>query len=195
MSIESEGEKLDLSDDMLIQEIRDGQKDSFDTLMQRHQERVYHIAYSFAKSVENAMDISQNVFLKIYENLGKFRGDSQFKTWMMRITYNESQNWVKKNQKILPHQDIEAVAESSPSSVTHEDEHLISENKTVLLRCLYDLNTKYRLAVILRYYEGFSIKEIAETLKCSQGVVKNMLFRSLQKLKTKLKSIDFGESQ
>jgi len=61
----------------------------------------------------------------------------------------------------------------------------------LLLRCLYDLNTKYRLAVVLRYFENYSIREIAATLKCSEGVVKNMLFRSLQKLKSMIKIDEF----
>jgi RNA polymerase sigma-70 factor (ECF subfamily) len=180
---------------MLVQEIQNGNQEAFDKLMQNHQHKVYHIAYGFAKSKEGALDISQNVFLKTYENLDRFRGDAQFKTWLLRITYNESHNWIKKNRKHTMFENFDTSNEETASSITHEDEYLISENRTLLLRSLYELNTKYRLAVILRYFENYPIKDIAEILKCSEGVVKNMLFRSLQKLKKILLSEDFGEKK
>ncbi len=139
------------------------------------------------------MDISQNVFLKIYENLGQFRGDSQFKTWLTRISYNEGRNWIKKNQKNLSAEDLEIIAGTIESESNQEDDLLARENKARLLRCLYGLNTKYRLAVILRYFEDYSINDIANTLNCSEGVVKNMLFRSIQKLRVHLNMQTSGE--
>ena len=80
----------------------------------------------------------------------------------------------------------------NPGQVGNDDEAMAQENKTVLLRSLYELNTRYRLAVVLRYFENYSIREIASALSCSEGVVKNMLFRSLQKLKIYLKANEFG---
>jgi len=181
------------TDDMLIDEIKNGDQASYDDLMQRYQNHVYHIAYSFTRSQDDAMDLSQTIFLKAYENLTKFRHESQFKTWLMRITYNEGQNWIRKNKKKTLHDKIEVLeTESAQSHPTQEDDFLASENRILLLRCLYDLNTKYRLAVVLKYFENYSIKEIADTLNCSEGVVKNMLFRSLQKLRSKLISRDNG---
>jgi RNA polymerase sigma-70 factor (ECF subfamily) len=179
---------------MLIKEIKDGQLDSYDELMKRHQQNVYHIAYSFAKSDQGAMDITQNIFLKAYENIGRFREESQFKTWLTRISYNEGQNWIRKNKKHLVQEDLNNHLNEASSPVTQEDEFLASENKTILLRSLYELNTKYRLAIILRYFENYSIRDIAETLNCSEGVVKNMLYRSLQKLKKNLTMTEFGEN-
>ncbi len=183
------------TDEMLIEEIRDGDKKSFDELMQKYQQQVYHIAYSYTKTSAGAMDITQNIFIKIYENLSKFRGESQFNTWLMRISYNESQNWVKKNRKHMVVENFDDNSDQDPEAITQEDEYLASENRTLLLRSLYDLNTKYRLAVILRYFENYSIMDIAGALDCSEGVVKNMLFRSLEKLRSKLNLTDFGENQ
>ncbi len=181
------------TDDMLIDEIKNGQQASYDELMQRHQSHVYNIAYNFTRSSDDAMDLSQTIFLKAYENLGKFRRESQFKTWLMRITYNEGQNWLRKNKKNVLHEDIDTSNDGSFSiSPSQEDEFLASENKALLIRCLYELNTKYRLAVILKYFENYSIKEISETLNCSEGVVKNMLFRSLQKLRSEIGSRNNG---
>ena len=183
------------TDEMLVEEIRDGNQKSFDELMQKYQQQVYHIAFSYAKTSAGAMDITQNIFLKIYENLARFRGDSRFKTWLMRISYNESQNWIKKNRKHMVLEDINEQAGYTSSPVNQEDEYLAIENRTLLLKSLYDLNTKYRLAVVLRYFENYSIVEIAEILDCSEGVVKNMLFRSLKKLRSIANLTDFGENK
>ena len=179
---------------MLVKDIKDGQLESYDELMQRHQKNVYRIAFSFARSEQGAMDISQNIFLKAYENINRFREESQFKTWLTRISYNEGQNWIRKNNKYLKNVDVESHLDKSASAVTQEDEYLALENKTILLRSLYGLNTKYRLAIILRYFENYSIQDIAETLNCSEGVVKNMLHRSLQKLKKLLSVTGVGEN-
>jgi len=179
---------------MLIKEIKNGQLESYDELMQRHQQKVYHIAYSFARSEQEAMDITQNIFLKAYENIGLFREESQFKTWLTRISYNEGQNWMRKNKRHLIDQRINSHTTEATSPITQEDEYLATENKTILLRSLYELNTKYRLAVILRYFEDSSIRDIAVTLNCSEGVVKNMLYRSLQKLKKYLLMTEFEEN-
>jgi len=178
---------------MLITEIKEGQLQSYDELMQRHQQRVYHIAYSFTKSEQEALDITQNIFLKAYENLDRFREESQFKTWLTRISLNEGHNWIKKNKKHLMHDKINGHINEVTSPVTQEDEYLALENRTILLRSLFELNTKYRLAIVLRYFEDYSIHDIAQTLNCSEGVVKNMLYRSLQKLKNYLGKTEFGE--
>lgn len=181
------------SDDMLVDEIKNGNTASYDELMQKHQSHVYHIAYSFTRSSDDAMDLLQTVFLKAYENMKKFRRESQFKTWLMRITYNEGQNLIRKNKKKVLLEELDSPnIVSAGLSPSQEDEYLASENKALLLRCLYELNTKYRLAVVMRYFENYSIREIANTLSCSEGVVKNMLFRSLQKLRSKLKPIYDG---
>ena len=177
----------------LIQEIRNGSQEAFDHLMQNHQEQVFRVAFGFTKNSETAMDITQNIFLKVYQNLNQFQAKSQFKTWLMRIAFNESFNWVKKYQKYQTQEDMEQTTNETQSSVPQEEEYLVNENRTLLLRSLYELNTKHRLAVILRYFEDYSIKDIAKILKCSEGVVKNILFRSLRKLKDNLGILESGE--
>ncbi|MCK5034033.1 MAG: sigma-70 family RNA polymerase sigma factor, partial [Calditrichia bacterium] len=112
--------------------------------------------------------------------------------WIGKVAYNESVNWSKKNKKFLYQDDTDDKKNEIHIDYNPEDQMLVSENKALLLRCLFELNTKYRLAVILRYFENMSIKEIAVSLNCSEGVVKNMLFRSIQKLKTILPSLQDG---
>lgn len=181
------------TDDMLVAEIKDGSLDAFDLLMKKYEEEVYRVAYGFARDTDSALDISQNVFIKVFENLNSFKGSSAFKTWLIRIAWNESMNWIKRNKRHQMHQELEATQISAVHKPDAEVE--FTEDKVMLLRSLYDLNTRYRLAVVLRYFENYSLRDIGAILNCSEGVVKNMLFRSLQKMKQTLKTSEIGEIQ
>jgi len=169
----------------LIREITSGNLSSFNALMQKYERYVYKIAYGFGKSSDNALDIMQNVFVKVFQKLSTYREESSFKSWLGRISYNEGINWLRANKHMNLNESINE-SHSPPLHYSHEDEYLARENKSELIRSLFDLNTKHRLAVVLRYFEDMPIKEIAETLDCSEGVVKNILFRSLRKLKENL---------
>lgn len=168
------------SDEMLIKNIKNGAIENYDTLMHRYQEDIYYISFQYTKVKEQAMDVSQNIFLKAYRNIHRFESRSSFKTWLFRIAYNECQNWVKKNRRITQ-EDFDMKIDDSPNQ---EEQLLSKEQRLLILRSLYQLNTKYRLAIVLRYFKNNSTKEISEIIGCSEGVVKNMLFRSLQKLRT-----------
>jgi RNA polymerase sigma-70 factor (ECF subfamily) len=168
------------SDEMLVENIKKGTIQDYDELMHRYQEDIYHIAFNFTRVKEQALDVSQNIFLKAYDNLVSFKSRSSFKTWLFRIAYNECANWTKKNKRYM-HEDFEMYLDTAPSQ---EETLLTKEQRLLLLRSLYHLNTKYRLAVVLRYFKNYSLKEVGEIIGCSEGVVKNMLFRSLQKLKS-----------
>jgi RNA polymerase sigma-70 factor, ECF subfamily len=174
---------LSKQDHVLIEETLGGALSSYDILMERYQNLIYKIAFSFGKNKENAMDISQNIFLKAYQKLNTLRGQSSFKAWLSRIAYNEGINWTRKNKQAIMFESIEPVNEPESHYPSTEDELLAGEYRHELMQSLFVLNTKYRLAVVLRYYQNMSIKEIAGIMRCSEGVVKNMLYRSLQRLK------------
>jgi RNA polymerase sigma-70 factor, ECF subfamily len=184
--------KMDKTDNELIRETVTGNLQSYDALMTRYQEYVYMIAFNFGKTKENALDISQDIFIKVYKKLKTFKENSTFKTWVSKVAYNESLNWSKKNKRYLHQDDVEESSNKIFTNQNPEEEVLVNENKALLLRCLFELNTKYRLAVVLRYFENMSIKEISKSMDCSEGVVKNMLFRSIQKLKNTLPTLHDG---
>lgn len=175
------------TDEELIKDVQTGTLEAFDQLMQRYQEYVFRVAYGFGKSQQNAMDISQNVFLKSYEKLDSYKKRSTFKAWIGRIACNEGINWAKKNRRYISSHEMEEVLINQGSNISQEDELLAKENKAELLKSLLALNTKYRLAVVLRYLEEMPIKQISGVLNCSEEVVKNMLHRSLQRLRQNLK--------
>lgn len=183
---------METSDHELIEQTLNGSLQAFDTLMERYQRLVYKIAYGFGKSRENSLDITQNAFLKVYENLSSFKGKGQFKGWVARIAYNEGINWTKKNRYFEKSEILDEVNMNQIMSITQEDELLARENKALLLKSLFSLNTRYRLAVVLRYFNEMPISEISRVLRCREGVVKNMLYRSLRQLKQNLQELTPG---
>jgi RNA polymerase sigma-70 factor (ECF subfamily) len=177
------GTKLEIHDQDLIMDILSGSIEKYDILMKRYQELVYKISFSFGKNRENAMDISQEVFLKAYQKLGHIRDKSRFKPWITKLAYREAINWTRSHKHQENQSDFD---EQQHTIITAQDEELAKEHKKQLIRCLFELNTRYRLAVVLRYFENQSIREIAETMQCSESMVKNLLYRSICKMKHSL---------
>jgi RNA polymerase sigma-70 factor (ECF subfamily) len=144
---------------------------------------------SIGKSKENAMDITQNVFVKTYQKLESYRKIGSFSSWIARIAYHESINWYKKNRKYLNNIELDEVFQVRDPEISQEDEILAKENRAQLLKSLLTLNTRHRVVVVLRYFETMSISEISDVLRCSEGMVKNILYRSLQNLKNHLHDV------
>jgi RNA polymerase sigma-70 factor (ECF subfamily) len=176
---------LTFSDETLIEEIRGGSRIAFDQLMQRYQQLVFRTAYSYCRQPEDALDISQDVFIKVYRKLGSYAGRGAFRSWLLRIAHNESVNWVRKHRR---QRDIEELtpANTPGYAATQERDLLKRERGELLLGELGELNPRQRAAMTLRYFEEMSIREIAEVLECSQGVVKSILFRGLERLRHRL---------
>jgi RNA polymerase sigma-70 factor (ECF subfamily) len=178
-----QGERLDRTDRALIEESLAGRLESFDALMQRYERLVYRVSVLYGGNRENALDISQNTFLKCYRHLRAFRGDSAFKTWLLRIAYNEGLNWVRSRQRHGETEELDAESTPLPGAPAPERDLVAQERRTALMQKLDELNPRQRTAVTLRYFRQMPLREIADVLECSEGNVKNMLFRSVRKLR------------
>ncbi len=176
---------MQFTDETLIDETRAGSHVAFEQLMKRYERLVFRVAYSWARQSESAFDISQNVFLKAYCRLDGYRGTGSFKGWLLRITNNESSNWLRQNRRHSDHEEL-TPANAPMCQPAQETTLLGQENQQLLLDQLADLNPRQRQAVSLRYFEGLPIREIAGALDCSEGVVKSILFRSIKKLRDRL---------
>ena len=177
------------TDRILIDKILNGSLRSFNPLMKRYEKTVYYMAYSFTKRSETAMDITQDVFLKVYCRLNTLQNRDNFKSWLSRITYNECIDWKRKNKNYkYEEMDEENMMDENSSVFNSEQKIIAKEERAVLMKSLFKLNTKYRLAVVLRYYKETPVKEIAGILDTSEAVVKNMLYRSLQHIRKDLKN-------
>jgi RNA polymerase sigma-70 factor (ECF subfamily) len=170
------------TDQVLVEEILAGSRVAFDGLMKRYERWVYRISFSYTRDPEDAMDVTQDVFLKVYSKLDTYRGSGAFRTWLLSIAHRENINWLRRHRKYRDHVGLTGET-APPRPATQESDVLKRERRTQLLGAMRELNPKQRLAITLRYYEQAQIREIATVLKCSEGTVKSILFRSLQKLR------------
>jgi len=179
-----------ISESDLLERILNGELEAFDQLMKEYQEIVYLNVNKIIQNSQISLDLCQDIFLKIYKNFENFRFGSSLKTWIIRISINESLSWVKKNKnkmnEICFNENESLCCENSTENA--ETKIIQKEEIKKLNLAISNLNPKHGEAVILRYYENLSLKEIANILKCSEGVVKNILHRSLKKLRKEIES-------
>lgn len=176
---------------LLIQQAQKGDIRSFSALVEIYQERAVHIAYSFLGNFEDAKDITQEAFVKSYENIKNFKAQSRFYTWFYRILVNTCKDFLRKKkvrQQFLFwfHKDKEDDEDPLMNISDHardaseqmQDQELGGE----ICKALDKLPPQQKYAFSLRYLEGFSIEEIAETMNLSQGAVKATLWQAGQKM-------------
>lgn len=175
---------MEFTDAELIAEIRAGSITAFERLMRRYERLVYRVALSFTGDPQAAFDVSQNVFLRVHAKLRGYRGEGELRSWIQRLAMNESMNWNRSQRR---HRSESLPIELPAGGPAPQEAGMgRSETRALLRRSLDTLSPRYRLAVVLRYVEGQPIPEIAAALGCSQGVAKNVLFRSLRKMRDQL---------
>jgi len=169
-------------DALLVTEIRAGSRVAFEALIRRYERVVYRVAAGYAREREDALDLTQRIFLKVIERIKTYRGEGPFGGWLLRIAHREGLNWLRDRRR---HRACaELTPENTPASAAlQESELLRRERRERLLVELQRLNPRQLLAISLRYQQGMPLREIAAVLECSEGVVKSILFRSLEKLR------------
>lgn len=179
---------MDLTDQSLVSRVlEDNDLRAYDSLMKRHQEGVFRMAMMYAGNREAAFDIVQDAFLKAYQNLSTFRGDSAFKTWLYKIVYYESLNWLRKRKRKQRESDVTDHEYHLESEDRSDDLALRGERHQMLYESMKTLNEKYQTVVYLKYFDNLPLKEIAKIVDTTEGTIKNILFRSLRKLHDVLK--------
>lgn len=155
-------------------------------LMIDYGDEIVRLAFTYVKNIETAKDIVQNTFVKCYQHLDTFRGDAQIKTWLYRITINESKDMLKSwHFKMVKVKSF--FKESASKQQSAEQEVMrIFENEQ-LKHDLWKLPPMYREIVYLHYFDGLSMQEIAELLEVSLNTAKTRLRRGKQQLAQVLK--------
>jgi RNA polymerase sigma-70 factor, ECF subfamily len=175
---------LQLDDDFsLIQRFIEGDESTFRTLVQRHKDKIRNIIYLTLNSSDSVDDIAQDVLITTYKNLKSFRFESQFSTWLYRITVNKCKDHLRKvkiRSIFTPIKDGEDGPVYTPS-MEHKD---ISE---IVNKAISKLPEKLRLPLLLKDIEGLSYQEISETVSCEIGTVKSRIFRAREGLRELLK--------
>ncbi len=169
----------------LLAECRNGDREAFELLYVQNQKRVFSVALNFFGGNEDlAKDITQQVFLKIFYKVGKFRGESEFTTWLYRITVNACLDEQRKSRRFLSMEDFFGVF--SNVKRTQDEKVYQREISSEIQQAVSKLKPKFRLPILLKYVEGLSYEEIAEVLDCSMGTVASRLNRGHKMLAQKL---------
>ncbi len=173
------------TDDALVREARDGALPAFDELMLRYEKLVCKVAMNYVRDKQSGLDVTQNVFLKVWNHLDRVTAEGMFKPWLLRITYNESINWLRKRKRVDSHEEAIELDTTSLASVPEDQQERVEaeEERRQVATGLSRLNPKYRLALSLRYAEGLRVREIADVMGCSEGMVKSLLFRGVRQIR------------
>jgi len=172
----------------MIQHVKDGNREAFRILVERHMKQAYNIAFGFVNNHDDAQDIAQESFVRVYQSIGEFRGDSGFGTWLYRIVANLSLNRLRKKKSSSFREITLADDPPAPGLPPAGDLHQ-QDVRMHVERALHELPTLQRAVVILRHLNGLSTRQVSVILRCSEGTVKTHLHRGLKKMRSKLSFI------
>jgi len=186
-------------DTQFIERLKRGDAAAFEKLVHERSGEIYGLLYRLTENGEEARDLTQETFLRAFQSIGHFRGDSDLRTWIYRIAINQARNrwrwWRRRRREATVSLDapeigngrLGLIATLKSTTVKDPEEHtLANERDRVLHKALSSLKRVYREAVVLRDIEGFAYEEIATTLEISVGTVKSRLARGRQELRRKL---------
>jgi RNA polymerase sigma-70 factor (ECF subfamily) len=174
------------NEDVLIQKAAQGDNRAFEALVEAYEKSMFNLAFRLVPDKEDAMDIVQEVFLKAYQALPKFRGDSRFSTWIYRVCMNASLDHLRRKQRtqVFSLDEPIMLGESPITRDIRDDgdsvEDLV-ENRSLgdrVMKVLQDLEPVHRAVIILSDVRGFSYQEIADIMGVSIGTVKSRLHRA-----------------
>jgi RNA polymerase sigma-70 factor (ECF subfamily) len=182
-------------EEILIDKIKKGDVESFNILVEKYQKQVFNIAYRFVGNYEDANDIAQETFLKVYRSIKSFRKEASFKTWLYHITTNVCKDELRKKKKTKlvsldapvsgnDGQEFERQFESSVLSP--EEKYAIKEEQKFVQKIINSLPEDYRIVLVFRELQELSYQEISDILNCSIGTVKSRLNRGRKQLKEKM---------
>lgn len=172
----------------LVERAQQGDRDAFREIVETYQRKVYGICYGMLKNADDSMDVSQEVFVKVYKNIDKFNHQSSFYTWLYRITVNMCIDHIRKNQRAKKVEYDDGVSREGdtaedymmPSKLGLNPDKVYGrkELREKMLEALESLSEKHRTILILREIDGLSYEEIADVLNISKGTVMSRLFHA-----------------
>lgn len=189
-----------LDDDELGKLARAGEREAFAVLVRRYQDRIYNLAYRYVGNHEDALDLTQETFIKAFAKLSEFRGRSKFYTWLYRIAVNVCIDFRRRRHINSVYWDDIKPSEMDPFEVDESAEHydvpsedgdpegrvLGSELRMKVREAVESLPKQLKVVLLLREYDGMSYEEIARIVGCRVGTVKSRLFQARELLKRML---------
>ncbi len=181
-----------IDENELVRRAQAGDTESFCKLAQAYERRIYSLAFHYCRERQDAEDLSQEAWLKAYAALGTYRRESNFYTWLRRITINCFLNHQRSSFFRKQKQTSELIGdEATPGElhpVANEFESTLQNRLVVekVMQALADVTPKQRLMFLLKHHEGLTYDEIAKDFDCSLGTVKKSVSRTVAKLRDKL---------
>jgi RNA polymerase sigma-70 factor (ECF subfamily) len=187
-----------VAEEQFLEKLQRGDAAAFERLVAERASDLYGLLFRLTSDAEEAHDLTQETFLRAFQNIGRFRGDADLKTWLYRIAVNQARNrwrWWRRRRRdetiSLDGQDSDGGRQlgarlPDPGARDPETEALAHERETLLHEALRGLRHSYRETVVLRDVEGFTYEEIAAALEISIGTVKSRLARGRLELRRKL---------
>lgn len=182
------------SDQQLVARVQKGDSRAFDLLVLKYQHKIFGLISRYVHDADEVQDVAQEAFIKAYRALPKFRGDSQFYTWLYRIAVNTAKNHLVSRSRRPPGSDVEVEdAEYYEGGAalrdieTPESALFGAELKEVVESAIADLPDDLRAAVTLREFDGLSYEDIAEIMDCPVGTVRSRIFRARESIDNKVK--------
>lgn len=187
-----------LSDTELIQKAQTGDTSAFEELVFRYDKRVLSIALKYVKDKDEAKDIYQEVFIRVFKSLKNFQFRSEFSTWLFRITTNVCLTFSSRNNKRInvpindefdAEQPEAVVLEAEHNSYSPEKIYSGTEINERINSAVDTLSPKQKMIFLMKHFEGFKLREIAVMMDCQEGTVKKYLFEANHKMRKLLKNV------
>lgn len=179
-----------MTEEMLVRQMKEGDKISFDLLYEKYKNMALHTAYLITGDRSLSEDVVQDTFVKVYLHCKELKNDSGFKAWMMQILVRTAYKCGRRRSRELPDEEILYKADQNhgPSSM---EQVIAQEEAEAIAEAVRSLPIKQRTVVILYYYQEYQISEIAQMTGCLEGTVKSRLHTARKQLRRKLES-DLG---
>lgn len=191
---------MEVSDNELIVQAQRGSTSAFEQLVYRYDRQVLSMAARFTGGNEDAKDVYQEVFLRVYRALPRFEFRSQFSTWLYRIVKNvclTHQQQVRKEPQVSLDQPFDSMDGSQPLTLLDtipdkaatDQGALDSEISEHVQAAMNDLSPKQKMVFVMRHFEGYKLKEIASVMNCTEGTVKKYLFTATERMRKNLREV------
>jgi RNA polymerase sigma-70 factor (ECF subfamily) len=190
---------MKLSDTDLIIQAQKGDQSAFEELVYRYDRNVLSVAMKYANDEDDAKDLYQEVFIRVYRGLKNFRFQSEFSTWLFRITTNVCLTYKSRSKEHLrvsinknfddEESELSTTEELIYDGSSPEEISSGTDLGEIVNAAVESLSPKQKMTFILKHYEGYKIREIAEILNCKEGTVKKYLFDAVKNLRKKLSPV------
>lgn len=185
-----------VTDKQLIDRVKNGEKAAYDLLVIKYQQRIVNLVSRFVRNQSDALDVTQEAFIKAYRALPNFRGDSAFYTWLYRIAVNTAKNHlaVQSRRPSGNEYDVSEIeqiegADALKEQATPESLIMRDELQSTVLKAIEDLPEDLKTAIMLREIEGLSYDEIAGVMECPIGTVRSRIFRAREAIEAEMRPL------